>query len=172
MPVRAALTVVAGSWAFVTNRDLASLVFYRRMAGLDRPIASLSSMAIGTSVYVAIFGVAALAAVALGRHRANRRTVAAAALVFLCVLATLLPVLDLDEMARPLPILMMAVVGAWAYVLFRRGAATEDLRVGSCTGHGDLWLIAPCQDRLERHRVPLWVCTGDAGNPCARRRGR
>lgn len=122
---------VLGSWLYLSDSRLTGLPFYREGMGLANWQGSCTKMLVWATLYLAVFGLAALSA---SRSRFQRREAAVlAVVVFLLTLGSLawcLPRLPWFDGLRPLPLVMAVAVLALLYRLYRqhRQNASADAR--------------------------------------------
>lgn len=114
MPRDSAVVAVLAGWSNLLNPEILSLPFYRTGMGTDNVPASIGLMAASAAGYVVLFGAAG--AVALRR---TRRLLwwPIAALVVLCAIWAS------PDLARPLPLAIVALAAVWRKTLTPARAA-------------------------------------------------
>lgn len=117
-----ALRALAGSWAYLGDRELSELTFYRRMLGIDAPIRNLWRMAHWTLGYALVFGAPLLLALRLERASAGTRTARGVAFALGITLALIGSArASWLDVARPLPVLLLAAGAVLAGRCLRSG---------------------------------------------------
>ncbi len=122
MPANEALCAITGTWRWIGKGEVTSLLFYRRMMGLNQPLINLKQILLWTGWYAAVFVPAGLLAMIL-RSKGRYCTVAVVAgfvitVVLLGFQSVRDPLLWFDA-AWPLPLLML-VLAVGSFVVFSR----------------------------------------------------
>ncbi len=118
MPAERAFLGTMGTWVWIGNKEITSLVFYRWAMGLDHPLVNVKKLLVWAGWYAAVFIPAGLIGMVLperGRYRLG---------VAMVCFVTAVVVLGLNrydiawfDMARPLPLLMLVLV-VGSFVVF------------------------------------------------------
>ena len=128
MPADRALLGTMGTWPWVGNKEVTSLVFYRRSMGLDYPLVNVKKMLLWAGWYMAVFVPAGLLRMAPRKKGPYRIVVAA---VCFAVAAGMLRLNWSDipwfDVARPLPLLML-VLAVDSFVVFVKQRRKNQLR--------------------------------------------
>ncbi len=119
-----AIRATLGSWVFTLDPEITSLPFYQRGIGLDDPLGNLAAIAAGLGVHLLLLLPAAALATLAGRNRPRIGPWVAAILgAALALIAAVVGVLDWTEIARPWPVLVVAVAigGGWSIAKSHHG---------------------------------------------------
>ncbi len=124
MPPAAALEAVTRAYSAALTSPAGELAFYRSRMGLDAPASNLWRLVVTSSWQLAALGPAAIAAFVWQRLPKLRWAAATLAALPVLYLAWQLPSAGWFHAARPLPVWVMAVIGACGIQLLRRPAGS------------------------------------------------
>jgi hypothetical protein len=115
-----ALRGVLGSWPWVIGGQVGDLAFYRWGAGLDAPLEHVRQMAVASAGWALALLPALLATFLARRLRAPSRVLALAVFTAEGLALLAVPESAWLHAARPLPLFLLAILAAFAALLWRR----------------------------------------------------
>jgi hypothetical protein len=125
MPFSAAVSGALGGWAHLVASDVSNLHFYRRVMGIDVPLANLARTALALGVWASVIVPAGALALAPANPRLRHAFSLAAPLVVLAVAPWVGGLYAWDEILRPL-FAFLAVFACFAAVGVWRLRAQQD----------------------------------------------
>ena len=129
MPARAALHGTLGTWPVLWSGAFTASPFYRQGIGVDDPAHNLAMVLRWTAAYAGVLGPPALLGLLLRRRGPHRPVIAVVVLVLVAALLVAnLRWIDWANIARPLPVVMLALAVASWWRLRARGG--DDARLG------------------------------------------
>jgi hypothetical protein len=109
MPLPAAAAMLLRPYRFLVDRSVASLPFYARMTGLDKPAASITVVVLAALAWLVLFALVGVGSFAARQHRARMEMAALGALaIFLVCIAGRGYIVT--QVARPLPLFMCLAI--------------------------------------------------------------